>query len=142
MTIKRFEDIEGWQMARNLCQEIFRISSQTTLDRDYGLKDQMSGSSGSIMDNIAEGFDSGTNPEFIRFLQYSKRSCSELQSQLYRCLDRGHITVETFDPLYASAASTRGKIGAFIQYLSSNPRPVSTMKARHAQKPRTENREL
>ncbi len=129
-------------MARKLCQDIFRLSSETTLERDYGLKDQMSRSSGSIMDNIAEGFDSGTNPEFVRFLQYSKRSCSELQSQLYRCLDRGHIAVEIFDSLYASASSTRGKIGAFIQYLSSNPRPVSSVKADHAHKPRTENREL
>ena len=129
MTIKRFEDIEGWQMARKLCQEVFRISSTTTLDRDYGLKDQMSRSSGSIMDNIAEGFDSGTNPEFARFLQFSKRSCSELQSQLYRCLDRGHMTVETFDSLYAATAQTRGKIGALIQYVTTHPRPVPKTKS-------------
>lgn len=78
------------------------------------------------MDNIAEGFDSGSNLEFVRFMQYSKRSCSEVQSQLYRCLDRRHITSDTFDDLYELVRLTRAKIGAFIDYLqrstTSDPR--------------------
>ena len=75
------------------------------------------------MDNIAEGFDSGTNPEFIRFLRYSHRSYSELQSQLYRALDRRHIEQAAFDQLYQLAAQTRSKIGGFIRYLSTTTRP-------------------
>jgi four helix bundle protein len=141
MTITRFEDIEGWQLARELCQKVFRLFAETGLERDFGLRDQMSRSSGSIMDNIAEGFDAGTNPEFIRFLQYAKRSCSELQSQLYRCLDRGHLTVELFDSLYAATGLTRSKIGAFIQYLSNNPRPAIKPPVRPSQQLRTGNRE-
>lgn len=73
------------------------------------------------MDNIAEGFDAGSNREFIRFLQYAKRSGSELQSQLYRCLDQNYLVPETFEALYQSTEDTKGKIGAFIQYLAKNP---------------------
>ena len=72
------------------------------------------------MDNIAEGFDAGSNREFIRFLQYAKRSGSELQSQLYRCLDQNYLGVETFESLFQSAEESKSKIGAFIQYLAKN----------------------
>ena len=125
MKIERFEDIEAWQLARGLSQSVYSLADLTKLGRDYALKEQMLRSSGSIMDNIAEGFDGGTNKEFVRFLQYSKRSCSELQSQLYRCLDQGYCTQERFNELYANVALTRGKIGAFINYLSKhiNRRP-------------------
>ncbi len=75
------------------------------------------------MDNIAEGFDSGTNPEFIRFLRYSHRSCSELQSQLYRAFDRRHIEQTEFDQPYLQTAQTRSKIGGFIRYLSTTKHP-------------------
>lgn len=88
---------------------------------NFSLKDQMLRSSGSIMDNIAEGFDAGSNREFIRFLQYAKRSSSELQSQLYRCLDQHFLTQESFETLYAEVDLARKKIGAFINYLSQNP---------------------
>jgi len=77
------------------------------------------------MDNIAEGFDAGSNPEFIRFLGYAQRSCSEVQSQLYHALDRSHIVQEEFDKLYEQARLTRAKIGAFIRYLKNHPRPHS-----------------
>jgi four helix bundle protein len=127
MKIERFEEIEAWQIARELCSAIYALATSSPLGKDVSLKDQMARSSGSIMDNIAEGFDGGTNREFIRFLQYAKRSCSELQSQSYRCLDQSYCTPEQFDALYAQANLTRNKIGAFINYLSKNldrrPRP-------------------
>lgn len=120
MTFNQFEEIEGWQMARLVCQEIFKTTTETELGRDFSLKDQMLRSSGSIMDNIAEGFDAGSNREFVRFLQYSKRSCSELQSQLYRCLDRRYVAEARFDELYVQVGSNRSKIGGFIRYLTRN----------------------
>jgi len=120
MTINQFEEIEGWQMARLVCQEIYTITAETDLGRDFSLKDQMLRSSGSIMDNIAEGFDAGSNREFVRFLQYSKRSCSELQSQLYRCLDRQYFNETRFDELYEKVGDNRSKIGGFIRYLTRN----------------------
>ncbi len=120
MTINQFEEIEGWQMARLVCQEIYTTTAETDLGRDFSLKDQMLRSSGSIMDNIAEGFDAGSNREFVRFLQYSKRSCSELQSQLYRCLDRQYFNETRFDELYEKVGDNRSKIGGFIRYLTRN----------------------
>lgn len=120
MKIERFEDIEAWQIAREVCGAVYALVASSGLGKDFSLKDQMIRSSGSIMDNIAEGFDGGTNREFIRFLQYAKRSCSELQSQLYRCLDQSYCTTDQFDALYAQANLTRNKIGAFINYLSKH----------------------
>jgi four helix bundle protein len=120
MTIGRFEDIEAWKLGRQLCQQVFDLAEGGTLGKDYSLKDQLFRSSGSVMDNIAEGFDSGTNPDFVRFMQYSKRSCSEVQSQLYRCLDRRHITQDCFNAMYELARLTRSKIGAFINYLEQS----------------------
>lgn len=120
MKIERFEDIEAWQIAREVCGAVYVLAASSGLGKDFSLTDQMIRSSGSIMDNIAEGFDGGTNREFIRFLQYAKRSCSELQSQLYRCLDQRYCTTDQFDSLYAQDNLTRNKISAFINYLSKH----------------------
>jgi four helix bundle protein len=121
MSIKRFEDIEGWQMAQDVSKRIYQLADSTPLAKDFSLKDQMLRSSGSIMDNIADGFDAGSNREFIRFLQYSKRSCSELQSQLYRCLDQSYLDDNGFQSLFDLIGQTKSKVGAFIQYLTKHP---------------------
>lgn len=126
MAIERFEDIEGWKLGRELAAHVHRLARDTGLKNDFSLKDQMSRSSGSIMDNIAEGFDAGTNPEFIRFLWYAKRSCTELQSQLYRTLDRGCCDQQGFDQLYELARLAKSKIGGFIAYLKSNAKPTTS----------------
>ena len=120
MKIERFEDIEYWQVAREVSVAVYALAASSGLGKDFSHKDQMIGSSGSIMDNIAESFDGGTNREFIRFLQYAKRSCSELQSQFYRCLDQRYCTTDQFDSLYAQDNLTRNKISAFINYLSKH----------------------
>lgn len=120
MSIKRFEDIEGWQLARDVSKRIYLLADSTPLAKDFSLKDQMLRSSGSIMDNIAEGFDAGSNREFIRFLQYSKRSCSELQSQLYRCLDPSYLDDNGFQSLFDLIGQAKSKVGAFIQYLTKH----------------------
>lgn len=120
MSIRRFEDIESWQMGREVSRSVFKVARDSDLGRDFSLKDQMLRSAGSIMDNIAEGFDAGSNREFVKFLQYAKCSCTELQSQLYRCLDQGYLNREKFQQLYDFTGSTRGKIGALIQYLTKN----------------------
>ena len=72
------------------------------------------------MDNIAEGFDSGSNAEFCRFLSYAQRSCTEVQRQLYRALDRDYIDQAAFQELYDRTALIHSKIGAFIKYLKSH----------------------
>lgn len=93
-TIRRFEEIEAWQKARILSKEIYRISTETGLSRDYRLKDQINAAAGSVMDNIAEGFDRGGRLELVHFLTIAQGSSSEVKSQLYRLLDRGYITEE------------------------------------------------
>ena len=69
------------------------------------------------MHNIAEGFDSETNPEFVRFLRYAKRSCIEVQSELYVALDQQYITNAEFQDVYDHAGCTRATIRGFIKYL-------------------------
>ena len=122
MPITRFEDIEAWQLARELTREIYRATQDDRFSRDYGLKDQIQRASGSSMHNIAEGFDSGSNPEFTRFLSYAQRSCTEVQSQLYVALDQKYMTEKLFHELYDLSERTKSKIGAFIKYLKNNKR--------------------
>lgn len=117
MKITRFEDIEAWQIGRALCRLVYDSVKKEKFSRDYGLKDQVCRASVSIMANISEGFDSGSRAEFIRFLSYAQRSCSELQSEIYVALDQEYITKEEFDEIYSLASKARSKIGAFIKYL-------------------------
>ncbi|MEP7375071.1 MAG: four helix bundle protein [Chitinophagaceae bacterium] len=84
--------MKAWQKARFFCHEVFIIIEDTKLSKDYKLKEQVNRSSGSIMDNIAEGFGRGGNLEFIQFLEISHASAYKSQSQLYRILDRKYIT--------------------------------------------------
>src|SRR3954463_320568 len=116
-TIKKFEDIEAWQRARVLCQKITQLSIETSLSKDYKLKDQINGSSGSVMDNIAEGFGRGGNAEFIQFLEIANGSVNEVQSQLYRILDRNYADQNVFNEIYLIAEEIKGKILKFIGYL-------------------------
>jgi len=117
MKITRFEDIEAWQIGRALCRLVYDSVKKEKFSRDYGLKDQVCRASVSIMANISEGFDSGSRAEFIRFLSYAQRSCSELQSEIYVALDQEYITKDEFDEIYSLASKARSKIGAFIKYL-------------------------
>ena len=122
MKIERFEDIEAWQLARELTRKVYRLTKKPGFAKDYGLIKQIQNAAGSSMHNIAEGFDSETNAEFIRFLRYAKRSCSEVQSELYVAVDQEYITQAEFDDLYALAGQAHSKIGGFIAYLAKSAR--------------------
>ena len=123
MKIERFEDIEGWQMARELTRTIYTLARQAEFSRDFGLKGQMQRASGSAMHNIAEGFDGGSNAEFAKFLRYAQRSSTEVKSQLYVAIDQSYISQLQFDDTYALASATHAKIGGFIRYLTKNQEP-------------------
>src|SRR5689334_13117120 len=99
-TITKFEDLEIWQLARQQCNEFGRLVEETSLAKNFELRNQMDSSSGSVMDCIAEGFERSGNSEFKNMLLIAKGSNGEYRSQLYRCLDRKHITSEQFDELY------------------------------------------
>lgn len=118
-TITRFEDLEIWQLARILCKKIYALTYKEPLASDFRLKDQMRGSSGSIMDNIAEGFDRGSRFEFINSLSISKGETGELKSQLYRSLDNTYISEAVFKELYEDADVLTKKTTNFITYLNS-----------------------
>jgi four helix bundle protein len=120
-TLTKFEEIKAWQKARLFCTEVYLLIEKTGLSKDYKLRDQINGSSGSIMDNIAEGFGRGGNLEFIQFLEISHASACESQSQLYRMVDRKYITEEKFKELYDIAEEIKRMILALIKYLSKSP---------------------
>jgi four helix bundle protein len=117
MKIERFEEIQSWQLARELTKCIYHETQTHRFARDYGLKDQIQRAAGSIMHNIAEGFDGGSNAEFAKFLRYAQRSASEVQSQLYIALDQNYISQTRFDELYELSSQVHAKIGGFIAYL-------------------------
>ncbi|MGH2553881.1 MAG: four helix bundle protein [Chitinophagaceae bacterium] len=116
-TIKRFEDIESWKLGKELCALIGNYIDEGKFKKNYRLIDQMEGSSGSIMVNIAEGFERGTKGEFILFPGYSKGSSGEFRSQLYRALNRGYLTQKEFDGLYDLVVKISGLLQKFIEYL-------------------------
>ena len=119
-TINRFEDLEIWQLSRILCNEIYKIIENSNLKSNYKLANQIDGSSGSIMDNIAEGFERNGNKEFVQFLSIAKASCGETRSQLYRVFDRKFIDDNKFEDLKNQAEILSKKIGAFINYLNNS----------------------
>ncbi|GGD17199.1 four helix bundle protein [Flavobacterium orientale] len=116
-TINTFEELDIWQLSREICQDVWNAFENSSLGKDFELKNQMNRSSGSIMDNIAEGFERNGRREFINFLSYSKGSCGELRSQLYRAFDRKHITEEEFEFLKEKTITESKKIGSFMAYL-------------------------
>jgi four helix bundle protein len=135
MKIERFENIEAWQLARELTKKVYRLSAKERLARDFGLRGQIQDAAGSSMHNIAEGFDSETNLEFLRFLRYAKRSCTEVQSELYVALDQDYITGDEFNDVDNHAACTRAAIRGFINYLRNYETRRS--QSRTANKPTT-----
>ena len=105
------------KVSRELCNNIGSLIDNGSFKSNYRLIGQIEGSSGSIMDNIAEGFERGTRAEFIQFLGYSKGSCGELRSQLYRALDRKYINQQQFDDFYSLAVRISSMLQKFISYL-------------------------
>jgi len=116
-TVQRFEDFKVWQMAREYCSDIYRITRYEQFSKDFSLKNQIGASSGSIMDNIAEGFERDGNKEFAHFLTIAKGSCGESRSQLHRSFDRQYIEKEEYEMLCQKAIEISKAIAAFINYL-------------------------
>lgn len=122
MKIERFEDIEGWKAARELAKMVYKITGSGDFRKDYGLRDQIQRAAVSIMANIAEGFDTDSDLEFIRFLTYSRRSSTEIQSHIYVALDRQYIAEEEFKKVYQKTIEVKNLIYGFIRYLRSKKR--------------------
>ena len=122
MKIERFEDIRAWQQARELANLVYNLTDRGNFSKDFRLRDQIQGAAGSTMHNIAEGFDDGSDAEFIHFLKYARRSASEVQSESYLALDRKYISTDDFKRVYDLATSIKKSINAFIAYLRKSKR--------------------
>jgi len=120
-TAKRFEDLEVWQRAKDLTNLIYKYSTDGTFARDFGLRDQMRRAAVSIMSNIAEGFESQTQVQFIKYLGLAKGSAGELRAQLYIARDQGYISEENFSELFLLAEICSKQLARFIQYLETQP---------------------
>ncbi len=118
MTFKRFEEIDAWKLARELCKIVRQYTEKENFSRDWELRRQIRNSSGSAMDCIAEGFERGSNREFKYFLGIAKGSCGEVRSQGYRALDYGYITAEERTEMDHLAKRTGAAIQGFIDYLN------------------------
>lgn len=120
-----FEDLEVYKNATTFCDDIWNIITNTSLHKDYKLREQINGSSGSIMDNIAEGFGRGGNKEFIMFLSFSRGSCCESKAQLLRAKNREHISEELYTELNRKADNLIEQLSKFINYLKNSNRKGS-----------------
>jgi four helix bundle protein len=120
--IERFEDIEAWKAAREIAQQVYNVTRSSSFVKDFGLGDQAQRAAVSIMANIAEGFDSGSSREFVRFLGYALRSATELQSHLYVALDQGYPDRQEFEELFASITKCKSLVSGFARYLRSHPK--------------------
>jgi four helix bundle protein len=119
-TIKNFEDLKAWQKARELAGYVYALTRKQKFSRDFGLCNQIQEAAGSTMHNLAEGFESGHDPEFVRFLKMTRRSAGEVQSELYLALDAGHITQEELKKAYGLAVEAKKLINGMISYLNKD----------------------
>tara|TARA_R100000935_G_C2808878_1_gene154020 strand:+ start:385 stop:738 length:354 start_codon:yes stop_codon:yes gene_type:complete len=108
------------EKCKDNCQDVYLIQKNTNLKNDYKLYSQLNGSSGSVMDNIAEGFERNGNKEFCQFLSIAKASCGETRSQIHRVLDRNYISKEEFDIIVDKLSSLSKQISSFMTYLKTS----------------------
>lgn len=120
MKATSFEDLRIWQNARELSKEIYRISRFTEFSKDYRFVGQITSAMGSVMDNIAEGFERDGNKEFFQFLSIAKGSCGEVRSQLYRAYDAGYIDEELFNTLLGKIRALSSSIFHFMNTLKAS----------------------
>ena len=120
MKFVRFEEIEAWIEARRLTKMVYSLSNVGKFSKDFGLRDQVQRASVSVMANIAEGFDGGSDRAFINFLNYAFRSATEVQSLLYVAADVAYITESDFQQSYDQTLKTKRLIGGLIRYLRNS----------------------
>ena len=119
--IKRFEEIHAWQTAREITRQVYELSDQGQFGRDFGFRDQIRRAAVSVMSNIAEGFESSTQAQFINYLGHAKASAGEVRSQLYIANDLGYISKEQFHSLIDQIRKCSSQVYKFIIYLKDQP---------------------
>ena len=114
-TVRDFEELVIFQKARELSKKIYPITNREGFKSDYRFVQQIRAAAGSIMDNIAEGFERAGNKEFLNFLYIAKGSCGEVRSQLIRAKDVGYLTPEEYDELYVDCRKLSASILNFVK---------------------------
>jgi four helix bundle protein len=130
MKITNFEDLDVWKRSRELVNEIYSLTKKQRFSKDFGLVDQIRRAAVSVMSNIAEGFERGSNTEFIRFLYIAKASCGETRSHLFIAFDQGYLTNDELQKAKSFAKSVSAMIGGFIAYLRSSKMKGEKFKAK------------
>lgn len=138
MRIIRFEDVESWKEGRILCKMVYEIARREQFATDFGLRNQIQRAAVSVVSNIAEGFDSRSNPEFQRFLIYARRSLSEVKCQLYIALDAEYISQQEFTGIYDQADKVGRLANGFIRFLSLHRKPPRITSNKQTNKPTNE----
>ncbi|HEX7400646.1 MAG TPA: four helix bundle protein [candidate division Zixibacteria bacterium] len=128
MKTEGFENLVIWKKARELVNQIYAITRKDKFSKDWALVDQIRKAAISVMSNIPEGFERGSNAEFMQFLYIAKASCGELRSQLMIAFDQGYINKDEFDDIYNLARKVAGIIGNFINYLKKTKMKGSKFK--------------
>ena len=116
MSRGNFESLRVWQNARDLVNLVYDIMDD---NKNYGFRDQIQRAAVSIMNNIAEGYESGTDAKYANFLHIAKGSCSEVKSMLYVCLDRKYCSEEQFDALKSQAIIISSQLYKLLEYLNN-----------------------
>jgi len=109
--VERFEDLIAWQKARVLAKNIYTVTRSEPFSRDFGLAGQIQRAAVSIMSNLAEGFERGSDGDFHRFVCTAKGSCAELRAQLYVARDVGYLTEAEFTRLMGEATEVGRLVG-------------------------------
>ncbi len=125
-TIKRFEDLECWQAARELTKYVYKLTKKEKFSRDFGLVNQIRESSVSSMANTSEGFHRNSNKDFLRFLSYSRSSIAETISHSYVAYDQEYIDDNELEEVIRLADVTWKKINNFISYLNKSSKKRRT----------------
>ena len=125
-TVLRFEDLKVWQEAKSLVKAIYLLTGKGAAGRDFGFRDQLRRAAVSVMSNIAEGFERGTNKEFVQYLYIAKGSAGEVRSLLWVAMEVGYLPASDFKTLCESSLSLSRRLSTFIKYLQSRkavPKP-------------------
>ena len=117
MKVEKFEDLEVWQFSRELVVEIYKITTTENFKRDFGLSNQIQRASVSVLSNIAEGFEYGSDKEFVRFLNIAKGSIGEVRAQLYVAFDLFYINKDQFEKLRNKSKNISKMLSNLIKYL-------------------------
>jgi len=120
-TTTRFEEIEAWKTARELTRMIYSLTDQGQFAKDFGLRNQIQRATVSVMSNIAEGFESQTQAQFLEYLGHSKASAGEGRCQLYIAMDLKYLTQEQFNQVFDLADKSSRQLARFMDYLETRP---------------------